>query len=543
MKFFHVNNDDHRPISGHRIHPRNSIQAVEKSPINAFQPNYSKENDSGKKLDKIKKCMLKWCEYCTWGGINNMVRTERTSVFTIWLVLYLSSITYCIYNCTNLTISFFNYDVLINMEFKTEMPTDFPAVTICNLNPIDRKKASTYINQVLNASDLNYVRNTFLIDIDPSTVINLIKSSIISDPNLNYSNRINFGFSLDYMMLTCQFNGYECNKSDFITTYNYDYGNCFTFNSGYDSNGNQIPIKQISEAGSDKSLKIDLFLGDEFIQSEFLLNSGARVIVHNQSVTPIFKSEGRDVASGYLSNIGLTRSFFNKLNQPYSDCISNTSDPNSFNSIFYKSIFNILNIKTYRQKNCLQLCLQEYINNQCQCLDGSLPNIYNQSKICNNLTTLHCIQDIKSKYFSNNTLVSQCYKYCPLECSSSSFLYSGSISRYPSMYYVNYLQNRLNAFSKILAPNQTSRYLNSNNITKNIVYINVFYDDLLTTFIQEIPAIDGNFLIGNLGGYIGLFAGLTLLSFVEILELFIEVLMILFDFHIENIVSLFIILF
>jgi hypothetical protein len=536
MKFFHVTND-HRPISGHRIHPRHSIQddtkkALEKGPIDVFQLNYLKENDSGKKLEKIKKCMLKWCEYCTWGGINNMVRTEKKSVFTIWLVLYLSSITYCIYNCTNLTISFFNYDVLINMEFKTEMPTDFPAVTICNLNPIDRTKAKTYINQVLNASDLNYVRNTFLIDIDPSTVLNLVKSSIISDPNLNYSN---FGFSLDYMLLTCQFNGYSCNKSDFITRYNYDYGNCFTFNSGYDSNGNQIPIKQISEAGSDKSFKIELFLGDEFIQSEFLLNSGARVIVHNQSVTPIFTSEGRDVASGYLSNIGLTRSFFNKLNQPYSDCISNTSDPNSFNSIFYKSIFNILNIKTYRQKNCLQLCLQEYINNQCQCLDGSLPNIYNQSKICNNLTTLHCIQDNKSKYFSNNTLVSQCYKYCPLECSSSSFLYSGSISRYPSMYYVNYLQNRLNILSKILEPNQTTKYLNSNNITKNIVFINVFYDDLLTTFIQEIPAIDGDFLIGNLGGYIGLFAGLTVLSFVEILELLIELILIIFGFHIGHI--------
>ena len=536
MHFFHVNND-HRPISGHRIHPKHSIQddtkkAVDKGPIDAFQLNYSKENDSGKKLEKIKKCMLRWCEYCTWGGINNMVRTERKSVFTIWLVFYLSSITYCIYNCTNLTISFFNYDVLINMEFKTEMPTDFPAVTICNLNPIDRTKARTYINQVLNASDLNYVRNTFLIDIDPSTVLNLVKSSIISDLNLNYSN---FGFSLDYMMLTCQFNGYSCNKSDFITTYNYDYGNCFTFNSGYDSNGNQIPIKQISEAGSDKSFKIELFLGDEFIQSEFLLNSGARVIVHNQSITPIFTSEGRDVASGYLSNIGLTRSFFNKLNQPYSDCISNTSDPNSFNSIFYKSIFNILNIKTYRQKNCLQLCLQDYINNQCQCLDGSLPNIYSQSKICNNLTTLQCIQDNKSKYFSNNTLVSQCYKYCPLECSSSSFLYSGSISRYPSMYYVNYLQNRLNILSKILAPNQTTKYLNSNNITKNIVYINVFYDDLLTTFIQEIPAINGDFLIGNLGGYIGLFAGLTVLSFVEILELLIELILIIFGFHIGHI--------
>jgi hypothetical protein len=103
------------------------------------------------------------------------------------------------------------------------------------------------------------------------------------------------------------------------------------------------------------------------------------------------------------------------------------------------------------------------------------------------------------------------------------------------MYYVNYLQNRLNILSKILEPNQTTKYLNSNNITKNIVYINVFYDDLLTTFIQEIPAIDGDFLIGNLGGYIGLFAGLTVLSFVEILELLIELILIIFGFHIGHI--------
>jgi len=104
-----------------------------------------------------------------------------------------------------------------------------------------------------------------LIDINPSTILDLVKSSIISDPNLNYSSRINMGFSLDYMMLTCQFNGYTCNTSDFITTYNYDYGNCYTFNSGFDSNGNKMPIKQISEAGSDKSFKLELFLGDEFV--------------------------------------------------------------------------------------------------------------------------------------------------------------------------------------------------------------------------------------------------------------------------------------
>ncbi len=148
-------------------------------------------NNNNNKITRVKECIRQWCEYCTWSGINNMIRTEKKSVFAIWLILYLACITYCVYNCTKLIMFFYNYGVLINMEFKTEMPTDFPAVTVCNLNPIDRTKANTYINQVLNANNLSYVRNTFLIDIDPSTVINLIKSSIISDPNLNYSNRIN----------------------------------------------------------------------------------------------------------------------------------------------------------------------------------------------------------------------------------------------------------------------------------------------------------------------------------------------------------------
>jgi len=52
----------------------------------------------------------------------------------------------------------------------------------------------------------------------------------------------------------------------------------------------------------------------------------------------------------------------------------------------------------------------------------------------------------------------------------------------------------------------------------------------LTTFIEEIPAIDGNFLIGNIGGYIGLFAGLTVLSFVELIELVIEIFLIICGF-------------
>jgi hypothetical protein len=97
------------------------------------------------------------------------------------------------------------------------------------------------------------------------------------------------------------------------------------------------------------------------------------------------------------------------------------------------------------------------------------------------------------------------------------------------MYYTQYLKKKLKITEKILSLNSNdTKYLNDNNITKNIVFINVFYDDLLTTFIKEIPEINGDQLLGNIGGNLALFAGMSILSFVEILELIIEIILIKF---------------
>ena len=97
------------------------------------------------------------------------------------------------------------------------------------------------------------------------------------------------------------------------------------------------------------------------------------------------------------------------------------------------------------------------------------------------------------------------------------------------MYYTQYLKKKLKITEKIFPLNSNdTKYLNDNNITKNIVFINVFYDDLLTTFIKEIPEINGEQLLGNIGGNLALFAGMSILSFVEILELIIEIILIKF---------------
>jgi hypothetical protein len=93
-------------------------------------------------------------------------------------------------------------------------------------------------------------------------------SSIFNDETLSNTEKRRFGFEIDYMLLTCFYNDKPCSSKDFIWRYDYNFGNCFTFNSGYDVLGNKIPILKMSETGSDRSFKLELFLGDDITQGK-----------------------------------------------------------------------------------------------------------------------------------------------------------------------------------------------------------------------------------------------------------------------------------
>ena len=91
-------------------------------------------------------------------------------------------------------------------------------------------------------------------------------ASIKNDKSLTVADKRKFGFEISYMLLTCFFNDKPCTANDFTWHYDFSYGNCFTFNSGYNSSGSKIPILKMNEPGSDRSFKLELFLGDDFTQ-------------------------------------------------------------------------------------------------------------------------------------------------------------------------------------------------------------------------------------------------------------------------------------
>jgi hypothetical protein len=63
---------------------------------------------------------------------------------------------------------------------------------------------------------------------------------------------------------------------------------------------------------------------------------------------------------------------------------------------------------------------------------------------------------------------------------------------------------------------------------KHVVAIRVYYNDLKYTLFSQEPKTEMFNFISNIGGILGLFLGLSFLSFIEIFEIVFEILSIIF---------------
>lgn len=77
-------------------------------------------------------------------------------------------------------------------------------------------------------------------------------------------------------------------------------------------------------------------------------------------------------------------------------------------------------------------------------------------------------------------------------------------------------------------PNGTLTY---DNLKKSVLSFRVFYDELSYTQINQQPLVLLTNLISNIGGILGLFLGVSFLTIIEFLDIFLEILFILFENH------------
>ena len=217
------------------------------------------------------------------------------------------------------------------------------------------------------------------------------------------------------MLISCYYNKKRCIVGNFTYFRDFDYGNCYTFNSQYDNDGNNKgdSLKSL-RPGSENGLVIELFVGILGSSDYYTQERGIIVAVHERGMLPLMKYHGIKLSVETSTGISISRTQYSKLSLPFNDCKKDTTKMTSSDSIYYNKTFNI---STYFQNLCIQICLQyEYVIKICKCKDPSLSFYYIEDDIpwCDNFTTIDCIIDLKNQFNEIMKTDKKCLDACPL---------------------------------------------------------------------------------------------------------------------------------
>ena len=264
----------------------------------------------------IKEILISAADDSTTHGIDHFFKREHPFIRFVWAVCFLASAAICFYLIAMSIIAYLEYETVTKAQYISELTAEFPAVSVCNLNPFLTNKSWEFVEDVLSqngvASPTAFIKNKFnnlLL-----TYRFLVGMNALS-ANLTDEHRKSFGYDLNETLLSCSYNIGPCSVDDFEWYYDIMYGNCYKFNSGKYRNGSTAPIRKSSKAGSINGLSIELFLYKTSNPLSLSSENGAHVLVHNKSVKPAF-FEGVSVASGSNVGIEIDRSFTYHLEKP-----------------------------------------------------------------------------------------------------------------------------------------------------------------------------------------------------------------------------------
>ncbi|RNA17960.1 acid-sensing ion channel 1-like [Brachionus plicatilis] len=487
-------------------------------------PSYDR---TGELKKKIRECILDWCENTTNHGFSNIVKADTILLRLFWVVILVLFSTYCFSNIVISITKFLAHEVVVSNQFVSESTAEYPSVTFCNLNPFDVASEPTtgeYLIEKLNQNSIMPVitttNGTFSYEL-VNEAANLLKAIASSDKNLTPEQLEKLGFTINTMLISCYFDHVQCNTSAFSWFHDSQYGNCYTFNSLFDSSGQRKPSLISSKTGPTHGLNLEIFTGASGIHDYYTINKGIKVAIHQRGIRPLMEYEGVYIGTGNAAYIGFTRNNYSKLPYPFNDCKKNSEKATAGDSLYFNYT---LQLSRYSQRLCFEICMQyEKIIPKCGCADPRTPIVDEKQEICRDKMSLNCTQH-QIDLLDRQDIGKLCDAYCPDECDSLTYTKTVSSAYYPSVYYSNILQTQPNLVKKFnpenvftpeeinddsseesdetdaknLLPTQQilEKIPTKEEIRESVLMISVYYDDLKYLYVSESQAITFETLMG-----------------------------------------------
>ena len=475
---------------------------------------------------KLKEKVLEHLSTTHIHGLPHVVRSKYWYMKVLWVLMFILLIIISSWLTSQVFTTYYGWPVVSSIILYIEQEQMFPAVTICNLEPLITKHASDVIQENLSPN-FNYT-------LEGLQQLSNVRYSILdklSGSDVNFTTKQLFGYSIGETIINCQFNGFECNSSlDFIWYYSFNYGNCYTFNSGFSyitdtPNENSIkstqPIKTVSRDDIDYGLNLEVYIGSR--DAKYSLEEyGAIVFIHNQTMRPE-SSTGILLSSGTQNSIGIEKSFNSYTPDPFSSCQDLSTlefDRTYYNAITAASL-------TYTQSTCLDVCLRQQIITKCGCSYLEFIQIKKAHPCGESDQELECAYNLFYNFWSVNSY-SVCSNLCPLECDTQTYSYELSTSGYPTDLYA-----RILAQSSTVMKHFTSTP-SIDKIKEDVLQIKVHFNSDKYTQTKQSRQYYAYDLFANAGGIFNLFIGLSILCLAQFFDFIFEMSMIIIEYFREK---------
>ncbi|XP_060082851.1 uncharacterized protein LOC132562140 [Ylistrum balloti] len=313
-------------------------------------------------------------------------------------------------------------------------------------------------------------------------------------------NRVEMGHQIKDMLISCSFDGYECFPDNFTRYQTMEYGNCYKIQSSAFTS---------KSPGPQHGLTMILFMENDEYLPGFTQGYGARVTINDQYSFPYPADEGFFVSSAFETHIGLKQTNIERLGNPYGECD---------NGVEFEKRYGL----RYSRHTCQATCHLQTVIDHCGCHDVNNMEVFSQSSLldttkpCRSREELKCQFEI-AKELDDKTRKCECYN----PCVEKQWIRSISTRQWPTESYTMTLlrglcQRRPQQCKKIEAKADDRK------ISLNFLKIVVYYQDLNHEEIMEDPEIETAQFASDVGGAIGLWIGLSILSMFEVVQLFVE---------------------
>lgn len=436
----------------------------------------------------------KWIEETTIHGISHVFVGTSPFRRLLWLIIILLATGGCFYNIISQIIEFSNKPTATTITVEpNENGVPFPAVTVCNLNPVRKTYAEEQnildiIKYLFNPNGLILLNDEAVTD-PFHTCRNDLLQSFMNDSNPTLHNVYKDGANdKDDFIHLCRFsadNGTVIPCKDRMIPIITNLGLCYQFN-GLEDDGDTI----IRSPGTRYGLNLLVNISQDDYAASFGADAGVRVAVHDSHEIPEPDEKGIGVPPGRNALIGLRTEDF-KDNSGKTSCSEAGTDLNFFPDV------------DYSLSACKRNLFLEHVARNCSCLDATTttPGMERYANLRNcTLNDSCCIYD---QYSATNS-----YSSCLSPCDFRLYVTSTSYSKFPSKF-----------ISQDLAALLSS---SPESVEEDILSINVFFEDLHAVRSVTDLSFSAVSLLSDIGGQLGLFIGASVISMLEVILLILD---------------------